>query len=124
MTYKYFNLQEFASPDDPESGLHMNREFVALLDKARDIVDGQMIFKITSGYRTENYNDNVLKARIGSSHKLGLAVDIAYNGSRERYLLINSLMSVGINRIGIGKTFIHCDVDSVKDQNVIWTYDY
>jgi uncharacterized protein YcbK (DUF882 family) len=124
MTYKYFNLNEFASPDDPESGLHMNREFVALLDKARDIVDGQMIFKITSGYRTENYNDNVLKARIGSSHKLGLAVDIAYNGSRERYLLINSLMSVGINRIGIGKTFIHCDVDSVKDQNVIWTYDY
>ena len=33
-------------------------------------------------------------------------------------------MSVGINRIGIGETFIHCDVDSVKDQNVIWTYDY
>ena len=124
MTYKYFNLQEFASPDEPDSGLHMNREFISLLDKARDIVDGQMIFKITSGYRTENYNDNVLKARIGSSHKLGLAVDIAYNGSRERYLLINSLMSVGINRIGIGKTFIHCDVDSVKDQNVIWTYDY
>tara|TARA_A100001515_G_scaffold53491_1_gene42374 strand:- start:21 stop:395 length:375 start_codon:yes stop_codon:yes gene_type:complete len=124
MTYKYFNLNEFASPDEPESGLHMNREFISLLDKARDIVDGQMIFKITSGYRTENYNDNVLKARIGSSHKLGLAVDIAYNGSRERYLLINSLMSVGINRIGIGKTFIHCDVDSVKDQNVIWTYDY
>jgi uncharacterized protein YcbK (DUF882 family) len=102
----------------------MDREFVALLDKARDIVDGQMIFKITSGYRTENYNDNVLKARIGSSHKLGLAVDIAYNGSRERYLLINSLMSVGINRIGIGETFIHCDVDSLKDKNVIWTYDY
>jgi|TARA_Y100000052_G_scaffold9233_2_gene9056 uncharacterized protein YcbK (DUF882 family) len=124
MTYKYFNLQEFASPDEPDSGLHMNREFISLLDKARDIVEGQMIFKITSGYRTENYNDNVLKARIGSSHKLGLAVDIAYNGSRERYLLINSLMSVGINRIGIGKTFIHCDVDSVKDQNVIWTYDY
>ena len=124
MTYKYFNLQEFASPDEPNSGLHMNREFVSLLDKARDIVDGQMIFKITSGYRTENYNDNVLKARVGSSHKKGLAADIAYNGSRERYLLINSLMSVGINRIGVGETFIHCDVDSVKDQNVIWTYDY
>ena len=48
MTYKYFNLQEFASPDEPDSGLQMDREFVALLDKARDIVDGQMIFKITN----------------------------------------------------------------------------
>ena len=47
MTYKYFNLQEFASPDEPDSGQQMDREFVALLDKARDIVDGQMIFKIT-----------------------------------------------------------------------------
>ena len=82
------------------------------------------LFKITSGYRTEHYNDNVIKARVGSSHKKGLAVDIAYNGSRQRYLLLSSLMSVGINRIGIGKTFIHCDVDNIKDQNVIWTYDY
>ena len=126
MTYKYFNLQEFASPDEPDSGLQMNREFVALLDKARDIVDGQMIFKITSGYRTEHYNDNVIKARVGSSHKKGLAADIAYNGSRERYLLINALMSVGINRLGVSylSNFVHCDVDPVKDKNVMWTYDY
>ena len=98
MTYKYFNLQEFASPDEPDSGLQMDREFVALLDKARDIVDGQMIFKITSGYRTENYNDNVIKA----------------------------LMSVGINILGVSylSNFVHCDVDPVKDKNVMWTYDY
>ena len=31
-------------------------------------------------------------------------------------------MEVGIDRLGIGKTFIHADVDKVKDEDVIWLY--
>ena len=33
-------------------------------------------------------------------------------------------MQVGINRIGIGASFIHADLDLKKDTNVIWTYKY
>ena len=38
-------------------------------------------------------------------------------------VILNALISVGINRIGIGKSFIHCDIDNLKDQDVIWLYN-
>ena len=118
--YTYFKISEFDSPDEAGSGYKMDRDFLIKLDTARGIAG--IPFKINSGYRTANHNDNVLGARVGSSHKKGLAVDIGYYGSRERYLIVQSLMHVGINRIGIGKTFIHCDVDNLKDPDVIWLY--
>ena len=57
-----------------------------------------------------------------SSHLLGLAVDIRCANSRERFDLINVLLKKGFNRIGIGSTFIHVDIDLDKSPNVIWTY--
>jgi len=121
LKYKYFELFEFASPDEPGSENKMKKDFIQKLDKARDIAG--VPFIITSAYRTENHNREV-GGRIGSSHCKGLAVDLLYNGSRDRYLILNALLKVGINRIGLGKSFIHCDVDLDKDENVIWTYDY
>jgi len=118
---KYFKLSEFDSPDLAGSGENMNYCFLEKLDYARG--NAEVPFKINSGYRTQHYNDKVLGARVGSSHKKGLAVDIHCVGSRDRYNIINALLSVGINRIGIAKTFIHCDVDKDKDQNVIWIYN-
>jgi len=117
---KYFKLSEFDSPDEVGSGKKMDSKFLEKLDYARH--NAGIPFKINSGYRTANHNDNVLKARIGSSHKKGLAADIGYNGSRERYIILNALMEVGITRFGIAKGFIHCDVDNSKDANVIWLY--
>lgn len=116
----YFDIKEFDSPDEFGSGYRMNKDFLRRLDTARGIAG--IPFKINSGYRTAHHNDTVLGARVGSSHKKGLAVDIAYKGSRERYLIINALMIVGVNRFGIGKTFIHADVDKNKDEDVIWLY--
>jgi len=116
----YFNLSEFDSPDEVGSGFKMDKEFLIKLDTARGIAG--IPFKINSGYRTEHHNDKVLGARVGSSHKKGLAADIGYYGSRERYLILNSLIQVGINRIGIAKSFIHCDLDNLKDKDVIWLY--
>tara|TARA_B100001093_G_scaffold515924_1_gene593462 strand:- start:693 stop:1103 length:411 start_codon:yes stop_codon:yes gene_type:complete len=118
---KYFKLKEFDSPDEPGSGNKMNYNFLEKLDYARG--NAGIPFKINSGYRTTHYNDNVLGARVGSSHKKGLAVDIHCVGSRNRYIIINALLSVGINRIGIGKTFLHCDLDKSKDNNVMWMYN-
>ena len=116
---KYFKIAEFDSPDEPGSGAKMDKKFLEKLDYARH--NAGIPFRINSGYRTQEHNLYV-GGRFGSSHKKGLAVDIAYKGSGERYIIINALMSVGINRLGLGKTFIHADVDDKKDKDVIWTY--
>jgi zinc D-Ala-D-Ala carboxypeptidase len=115
----YFKITEFDSPDEPGSGYKMDKDFLYRLDTARGIAG--IPFKINSGYRSKARN-LLVKGRVGSSHLVGKAVDIAYYGSRERYLIIKSLMEVGITRFGIAKTFIHCDVDNNKDEDVIWLY--
>ena len=117
---KYFKLSEFDSLDEPNSGSKMDEKFLEKLDYARH--NAGIPFKINSGYRTKAWNSKV-GGRVGSSHIKGLAADIAYNGSRDRYIIVKSLMEVGITRIGIGKSFIHCDVDKEKDQEVIWLYN-
>jgi|TARA_R110002050_G_scaffold50785_3_gene117288 uncharacterized protein YcbK (DUF882 family) len=116
---KYFKLSEFDSPDEVGSGKKMDSKFLEKLDYARH--NSQIPFKINSGYRTQEWNMKV-GGRFGSSHKKGLAADIGYTGSRERYLILSALMQVGINRFGIAKGFIHCDVDKAKDPDVIWLY--
>ena len=116
---KYFQFSEFDSPYEIGSGIKMDINFLRKLDEARHIA--KTPFKINSGYRTQEHNLKV-GGRVGSSHLKGFAADIGYNGSRERYLIINALIQVGINRIGIAKTFVHCDVDNSKDNRVIWLY--
>ena len=122
---KYFKIEEFASPDDLKSGSKMDAKFLEKLDYARQ--NAGVPFKINSGYRTLEWNAKI-GGRVGvgklmSSHCKGLAVDIHCNNSRNRGLIINALISVGIRRIGIAKTFIHCDLDKDNDQNVIWLYN-
>ena len=116
---KYFKLSEFSSPDEPNSGSKMDKQFLEKLDYARH--NAGIPFKINSGYRTQKHNA-LVGGRVGSSHLKGLAADIGYNGSRDRYLILNALMEVGITRFGIAKSFIHCDLDNSKDSNVIWLY--
>ena len=116
---KYFKLTEFDSPDEVGSGYKMDKEFLTKLDYARGIAG--IPFKINSGFRTEAWNMRV-KGKLHSSHCKGLACDIGYYGSRERYLILHALIQVGVTRFGIAKGFIHCDVDKAKDPDVIWLY--
>jgi len=119
-----FNLKEFDSPDLSGSGLNMDKDFLSMLDNARDIA--KTPFKITSGYRTKEHNVAIYKKLgkkpIESSHLKGVACDIACSDSRARFLIINALLEVGFTRIGIANNFIHVDSDCEKSQNVIWTY--
>ena len=116
---RYFKIKEFDSPDLEGSGSIMDSKILHMLDNARKKY-GKSI-KINSGYRTRFHN-----AKVGgvesSSHLKGLAVDIACKCSPCRFSLIKILQKVGFNRIGIGNTFIHVDIDKDKSQNVIWTY--
>lgn len=116
---KYFDYSEFDSPDKPGSGHLMDEQFLNKLDDARGIA--KIPFKITSGYRTGEHNE-LIGGVDSSAHTRGNAVDIACRDSRSRWLILNALMLVGFNRIGIADTFIHVDDDPTKAENVIWTY--
>ena len=116
---KYFNINEFDSPDAIGSGENMNKDFLSRLDQARSLCD--IPFKITSGYRTEAHNRKV-NGVSGSSHIKGYAADIHCNNSVSRFIIINALIKAGFNRIGVADSFIHVDNDPDKVTGVIWTY--
>ena len=98
---------------------NMDADFLAKLDKARELAN--IPFTINSAYRSPEQN-----ARVGgkpnSSHLRGLAVDIRVNDSSTRYIVLNALISVGFNRIGVEGSFIHVDDDKSKSDKVVWTY--
>lgn len=121
---KHFSRSEFDSPDVPGSGRKMQPAFLARLFEAREIAG--IPFKITSGYRTEQYN-RVLERRgykvaKNSPHLRGWAADIKVTTSAERYTIVRALQEVGFNRIGIGKSFIHVDCDPSKVPFLMWHY--
>ena len=78
---------------------------------------------ITSGYRCEEWNRKVGGSPT-SSHLKGLAVDIGIDRSRLRYRVIEAAIRLGFHRIGIGKDFVHLDIDRQKDARVIWVYNH
>mgnify|MGYP000032029474 FL=1 len=96
----------------------MDVDFLVKLDKAREFA--KVPFVINSAYRSPEHAESIKNPT--SSHIKGLAVDIKATDSRTRYKVLNALMHVGFNRIGIADTFIHVDDDKDKSQQVIWTY--
>jgi len=121
---RYFTFSEFDSPDQPGSGKMMDRDFLSMLDEARDCAG--IPFVISSGFRTVAHNRELIKlgysASKNSSHLLGLAADIKVHDSRERWIILDALLETGFTRIGIGQGFIHCDIDPLKEQHRIWVY--
>lgn len=91
------------------------------LENARCIAD--IPFTITSGARCQKHNKAVGGVD-SSAHTKGLAVDIAFKDSHSCFLIIDSLYRAGFRRIGINfaKSFIHCDVDESKPQDVLFKY--
>ena len=124
MNFKYFSLAEFDCPSLPNSGVNMDRDFLAKLDIAREYAG--ISFKITSGYRTKEYNqslqDRGYKASKNSAHTKGHAADIACSSGKDRCIIIKALLDAGFNRIGVANSFIHVDNDPSKVSDVIWTY--
>ena len=114
----YFELSEFDSPDLKGSGAKMDESFLYMLDEAREIAG--IPFKINSGYRTKKHNKAV-GGKPTSSHTKGMAADIHCDDSFSRIIIIQALIETGFRRIGIGKTFIHCDNDLDKN-NALWLY--
>ena len=124
MKFRNFTYGEFDSPLQEGSGQLMSNQLISMLDDARDLAG--VAFEITSGYRIEADLDRLrkqgYKVSRNSSHLKGLAADIACMGSTDRYNMLDALMKVGFNRIGIADTFIHVDIDQDKPAFMIWTY--
>jgi len=89
------------------------------LNEAREIAG--VPFILTSAFRCSAHNEEVGGSPT-SSHLHGLAVDIKCEDGRKRFIIVEALRSVGLNRIGFGKNFIHVDMDGQKPQNVYWVY--
>jgi len=117
---KYFSYDEFDSPDDPGSGKkYMDKRFLDALDDARDVAG--VPFKINSGFRTPEHNAKV-GGSANSSHMKGCAADIHCPDNEMRFHIIDALYYVGFDRIGVGKTFIHVDLDMEKTPKRMWVY--
>ena len=116
---RYFTLDEFDSPDLPGSGAFMQQEFLNLLDAARGYAE--VPFRINSGFRTQDRNKAV-GGSVQSSHLTGWAADISATTSNRRWLIIEALIYVGFNRIGVADTFVHVDMDPAKAHNCLWLY--
>ena len=99
-----------------------SEELLTKLDTARELAG--VPFVITSGARCPHYNDVVKKFSKTSSHRLGLAVDIATPTSQSRYKIQKALFDVGFTRIGYNgpKKFLHVDVDKDKPQEILFDY--
>lgn len=119
----YFTYDEFDSPLQDGSGQLMDKGFLYMLNSARHIAG--VPFRITSGFRIEQDIERIEKAGYkvskNSSHLKGLAADIACEDGLNRLKIVSALLEAGFKRIGIAKTFIHCDTDPDKP-NAIWTY--
>ena len=118
---KYFKMEEFNQPGLPESWKKMDLNLLLLVDKMRHRAG--IPFRITSAYRSQEYNDSLKNSSKNSAHIKGKALDIAATDSRSRYLILEAAIHFGIQRIGISDSFIHIDIaDIEKPAKVAWLY--
>ena len=84
-------------------------------------------FILNSASRCATYNKRVGgkddSAHIPDGLGYSYAVDIHADSSRERLIIVRSLLLSGFSRIGIGHRFIHVDDSPHKAGAVMWLYD-
>ena len=115
---KWFKSSEFDCKC--KCGLNnIDEGLLLMLDEARE--EAGVAFVINSGCRCRKHNTKIGGSKT-SSHMKGLAVDIRASNSRTRFKIVTGLLLAGFARIGIGKRFIHADVDSKKSQTIMYLY--
>lgn len=114
---KHFSRWEFKCSCGCEYG-RVQIEFIERLQKVREKFG---LLTINSGCRCESHNRSI-GGSPESSHLRGFAADIRCPNSLSRFHLLHSLMQTGFQRIGIGKEFLHVDMDPDKPQSRIWIY--
>jgi hypothetical protein len=118
-----FTLEEFAC----KCGCGLANPAHSLLDRLNESrAESGISYTITSGGRCIEHNraegGNDSSSHLPSQNGYTYAVDIAATTSSQRSAILRGLHFAGFNRIGIAKTFIHADVDLLKNDNVCWLY--
>ena len=116
---RHFKEIEFNCPCCNLDADSMDRRALFLIDAAREFAS--VPFIINSSIRCKEHNDAIYGNKF-SSHLNGTAFDIKAEISTVKFKIISALLKAGFNRVGITKTFIHCDIDPDKPQNLIWIY--
>ena len=116
---KYFSPSEFRRCTPPCDITDMKAAFLARMDDVREAAGIPLV--LNSAYRSVEYEKK--HGRPGtSSHCKGLALDIRCNSYANRWKIVTAAIRCGVTRIGIGKTYVHLDMDPEKQQGVIWDY--
>lgn len=119
ITSRYFSEREFQRLTPSCSLQDMSQALMNRLDNARH--QAGIPFVLSCAYRSAAWDR--AKGRSGNSaHTRGLAVDIVCHTSANRYKVVDALLANGFRRIGIGKTFIHADIDDTLPNPVIFHY--
>lgn len=83
---------------------------------------------IRSGCRCENHNreeggkDDSAHLTIPERKEFCQAADLVAGAGAERFRLLGAAYEAGFVRMGIGRDFLHVDVDPDKPQRVVWLY--
>jgi len=113
----YFSMDEIRCPCGCE-GLVVDAAFLEIMNAIRAEFGKPMI--VNSWYRCEKHDEEIGgKGR----HVTGKAGDFRCHHSLTRWQLITLALAHGINRIGIGATFLHFDVDEDAPTPRIWVYN-
>ena len=96
-----------------------DEDFLKILNLVRHSY-GKAI-QLNSAYRCRDHNEAV-GGKKTSAHRKGKAVDIRCESDADRWKLVNLLIKHGVTRIGVGKDFIHADVDQLKNKERMWVY--
>ena len=77
---------------------------------------------IESGHRCPEHNSDV--GGVDMSAHLRCAVDFNFRHfyGRRKYEAVQFAFNYGITGIGVAKSFIHNDRDTVKERPAVWTY--
>ena len=113
---KYFKDDDFLCQCG--CGMDVTDVVKGMADAIRANADIPLI--VNSGARCAKHNA-AIGASATSSHTLGLAVDFKCVDSASRFKLINTMIKLGVKRIGLHKNFIHFDADNSKP-DVVWFY--
>jgi hypothetical protein len=96
----------------------IDEKVVAIVDVIQTVAPEAVV---SSGCRCEKHNLEE-GGKPSSAHLRGLAADIACINSQVRYIVLRTLFNRNVRRIGIGKTFVHFDLDQELPQWVGWIY--
>ena len=107
----------------PMTGMasNLHPDLVIVMTKIETRLKRQLY--VTSGYRHPEHNKDVGGVE-NSEHTYdpAQAVDVECTSGRDCWNIVTAALAEGINRVGIGRTFVHIGIAKDKPQNVIWHY--